>query len=60
MSKTSLAHLCPEWDYLFIEPSDPEWEACLCHMSRKEEVAESLKKAEKDYNIYAKKKRNRK
>lgn len=28
--KIKVAHYCPEWDYLFIKPQDPEWEVCLC------------------------------
>lgn len=24
------AHHCPDWDFLFIRPGDPEMECCLC------------------------------
>lgn len=23
-------HHCPDWDFLFIRPGDPEMECCLC------------------------------
>lgn len=23
-------HACPDWDYLVIDDSDPEYEMCLC------------------------------
>lgn len=28
--KTIIPHHCPEWDFLFIFPHDPEWECCIC------------------------------
>lgn len=24
------AHSCPDWDFMYISPSDPEWMACSC------------------------------
>jgi hypothetical protein len=24
------AHFCPDWDFMYITPSDPEIEACIC------------------------------
>ena len=27
-------HLCPEWDYLEIDVTDKEYEACLCECNR--------------------------
>lgn len=23
-------HFCPDWDYMAIDETTPEWEACLC------------------------------
>jgi len=28
--KDEIGHHCPDWDFLFVRPSDPEMEACLC------------------------------
>ena len=25
-------HCCPGWDFLLIQPGDPEWEACCCDL----------------------------
>lgn len=27
---TKRAHHCPDWDFAFIRPGDPEMECCLC------------------------------
>lgn len=27
-----MKHCCPEWDYLEIDETMPEWEACLCNL----------------------------
>lgn len=35
-------HECPEWDYLFISPEDPEFEACSCEFTRSEDRAAML------------------
>lgn len=23
-------HFCASWDFMYIEPEDPEWEFCTC------------------------------
>lgn len=25
-----MPHFCPDWDYLWIEPGDAEYECCVC------------------------------
>lgn len=31
-------HECPDWDFLYVEPSDPEWECCTCTKETEERV----------------------
>lgn len=28
------AHWCPDWDYMTIDETTPEWEACTCYPSK--------------------------
>jgi len=28
------AHLCPDWDFMFIGKRDPEWSSCNCETAR--------------------------
>lgn len=30
MVKVRVAHECPEWDFLWIEPGDWTFECCIC------------------------------
>jgi len=45
-------HQCPDWDYMVIEPKDPEFECCTCYedeMEKKtalQKARSALKKAE--------------
>ncbi len=32
MSNTNKPHLCPDWDFLFIVPGNPEMSGCTCNM----------------------------
>lgn len=41
--KVNFPHECPEWDYLWICPGDPEFEACICESNDEEPVSATLK-----------------
>jgi len=37
--KGRLKHYCPDWDYLPIDETCPEYSGCTCYQSEKEEGA---------------------
>ena len=45
-------HHCPDWDFLFIRPGDPEMECCVCPPDDDHErvKALSLEEREKEKN----------
>ena len=38
MHKPSLLHNCPDWDYLLISRTSPEFEACTCFTEKEKDV----------------------
>lgn len=41
-------HHCPDWDFLFIRPGDPEMECCICSPEDDPERQEALTPTERD------------
>lgn len=36
MNQYSFRHYCPDWDYLFIDETYPEFQSCLCYGRNKD------------------------
>lgn len=38
--KGKLAHFCPDWDYMAIDETWPEFESCICDRKKLEQLNE--------------------
>ena len=52
--KVDFAHECEDWDFMWIEPNDPEFEMCHCFTEMEEQLKTASEIMEKNKKVLKK------